>query len=171
MSEVLIRPAARGDLPRITEIYNHYVVNTPITFDLEPVTVEQRLPWYREHTDGARYRLLVAAENGQITGYAGTGRFRAKAAYDTTVEVTIYCAAEATGRGVGARLYAALFEALLREDINRIVAGITIPNEASVALHRRFGFRDIGVFSAVGRKFGRYWDVLWTERALIAAAR
>ena len=171
MSEALIRAGTRADLPRITEIYNHYIVNTAITFDLEPVTVEQRVPWQREHTDGARYRLLVAAENGRIVGCAGTGRFRAKAAYDTTVEATIYCAPEATGRGVGAQLYCALFDALGREDINRVVAGITIPNEASVALHRRFGFRDIGVFSAVGRKFGRYWDVLWMERPLSAATR
>jgi phosphinothricin acetyltransferase len=171
MSEILIRSATRADLPRITEIYNHYVVNTPITFDVTAATVAEREPWFQEHTDGARYRLLVAHDDGVVVGYAGTGRFRAKAAYDTTVETTIYCAPETTGRGIGAMLYRALFEALRSEDINRFVAAITLPNDASVALHRRFGFTPVGTFTETGRKFGRYWDVLWMERPLAAAAR
>jgi phosphinothricin acetyltransferase len=159
-----IRPATHADLARITEIYNHYVLTTPITFDLAPFTVEQREPWFREHTEGPRYRLLVAEESGRVDGYAGTAQFRAKAAYDTTAEATIYCAPDATGRGLGAAMYAALLDALRGADLNRLVAGITMPNDASVALHRRFGFRDVGVFTENGRKFGRYWDVLWMER-------
>lgn len=170
MSGVLIRAATGADLPRITEIYNHYVVNTPITFDLEPVSAEQREPWFREHTEGGRNRLFVAHHDGVVAGYAGTARFRAKAAYDTTVDATIYCAREATGRGIGTMLYRALFEALRSEDINRIVAGITLPNDASVALHRRFGFTPLGTYSEIGRKFGRYWDVLQLERPLVVAA-
>lgn len=170
MSEILIRSATRADLPRLTEIYNYYVVNTPITFDLEPVSIEQREPWFREHTEGGRNRLLVAHDNGVVIGYAGTGRFRAKAAYDTSVEATIYCAPEATGRGIGTMLYRALFEALRSEDINRFVAGIALPNDASVALHRRFGFTPVGTFSEIGRKFGRYWDVFQMERPRVVAA-
>ncbi|MGC1678718.1 MAG: N-acetyltransferase family protein [Candidatus Binataceae bacterium] len=169
MSGVLIRAATGADLPRITEIYNHYVVNTPITFDLEPVSAEQREPWFREHTEGGRNRLFVAHDDGVVVGYAGTARFRAKAAYDTTVDATIYCAREATGRGIGTMLYRALFEALRSEDINRIVAGITLPNDASVALHRRFGFTPLGTYSEIGRKFGRYWDVLQLERPLVVS--
>jgi phosphinothricin acetyltransferase len=161
-----VRPATRADLARMTEIYNHYVRTTPITFDIEPVTEEQREPWFHEHTEPPRYRLFVAEDGGRIAGFAGTGRFRARAAYETSAEATIYCAPEATGRGVGAALYAALFEALRGADLNRLVAGITLLNDASVALHRRFGFRDIGVFTEVGRKFGSYWDVLWMERPL-----
>jgi phosphinothricin acetyltransferase len=171
MGATAIRPATRADLARITEIYNHYVINTPITFDLKPFTPAEREPWFDEHCDGRRYRLLVAEEGGRVLGYAGTGRFRAKAAYDTTVEATIYCAAEAAGRGIGKMLYRELFDALTGEDINRIVGGITLPNDASVALHRRFGFTPIGAFSQNGRKFGRYWDVLWMERPLKLDAR
>lgn len=171
MGETLIRAATMADLPRITEIYNHYIVNTSITFDLEPVSAAQREPWFREHTEGGRNRLFVAQDDEVVVGYAGTGRFRAKAAYDITVEATIYCAPEATGRGIGAMLYRALFEALCTEDINRIVAGITLPNDASVGLHRRFGFTSVGTFSENGRKFGRYWDVLWMERPLAVTAR
>lgn len=165
---VSIRPAVLADLPRLTEIYNHYIIHTPITFDVEPKTVESRRSWFEQFGLTGRYRLVVAEENGLglILGYAGTTRFRPKAAYDTTVETTIYCAPESKGKGVGGQLYAALFEAVCNEDIRRIVAGYTLPNPASAALHERFGFKLVGVFTEVGRKFGRYWDVVWTERPL-----
>jgi phosphinothricin acetyltransferase len=168
MSAVTIRPAIDADLPRLTEIYNYYVINTPITFDLRPFEPEQRAGWFRGHSSGGRYRLFVAEDAAHLVcGFAGTGQHRAREAYDTTVESTIYCSPEATGQGVGTALYSALFEALADEDIYRIVAGVTLPNPASVALHRHFGFRQVGVFSANGRKFGRYWDVAWFERPLI----
>jgi phosphinothricin acetyltransferase len=117
---------------------------------LKPVTIEKRATWFEHHSDGARYRRFVADEGGSVLGWAGTGRFRDRAAYDTSVEATIYCAPEATGRGIGSIMYRALFEAIRNEDINRILAGITTPNEASVKIHKRFGFRPIGTFSEVG---------------------
>jgi phosphinothricin acetyltransferase len=166
MAEIRIRRAERSDLARLAEIYNYYVNNTPITFDLEPVTIEDRAAWLEHHSNGARYQLFVADEAGCVLGWAGTGRFRDRAAYDTSVETTIYCAPEATGRGIGSTMYHVLFEAIRNEDINRVLAGITIPNEASVRLHKRFGFKPIGTFSEVGRKFGKYWDVLWMQRPL-----
>lgn len=163
----VVRPAVEDDLAAITDIYNHYVVHTPITFDVQPVDVDARRPWFREHASGGRHRLFVAEdESGHNLGYAGTGRFRPKAAYDTTVEITIYCRAETQRRGIGTQLYRALFASLLGEDINRIVAGVALPNDASVAFHERFGFKRIGIFSENGRKLGRFWDVLWLERPL-----
>jgi len=162
--DLSIRPAARADLPRLTEIYNHYVVNTPVTFDIEPYTVERRETWFSQFGATGRYRLFVAEERGMVIGYAGTTRFRPKAAYETTVETTIYCAPEAVGKGIGGRLYTVLFDSLSGEDIRRFVAGYTLPNPASAALHARFGFKPVGVFTENGRKFGRYWDVAWMER-------
>jgi phosphinothricin acetyltransferase len=164
--EIQIRAAIKADIARLTDIYNHYVVHTPITFDLEPYTVERRSIWFEQFALNGRYRLLVAEEEGRVIGYTGTTRFRAKAAYDTTVETTIYCAHESIGKGIGSRLYSALFEAIAGEDIHRIVAGYTLPNPGSEALHKRFGFVPVGVFHENGRKFGRYWDVTWTERSL-----
>ena len=166
MADVKIRPATRDDLPRLTEIYNYYVVNTPITFDLEPVTVEQRVRWFDEHTGAKRHRCSSRKTRAVVVGYACTGPFRDKAAYDTSVETSIYCAHDAKGRGIGAMLYRVLFDALKNEDINRLLAGITLPNEASIKLHRKFGFTDVGVFTECGRKFERYWDVVWMERPL-----
>lgn len=161
-----IRSAVRRDLSRLTEIYNYYVVNTPITFDVKPWTVEQRLSWFQQFDTLGRYRLLVAEQDGLVVGYAGTTRFRPKAAYDTTVETTIYCASEFVGKGIGGQLYAALFRALAEEDIHRIVAGYVPPNPASARLHERFGFKVIGVFTQNGYKLGRFWDVCWMERPL-----
>lgn len=164
MHGVRIRMAERADLARLTEIYNHYVLNTPVTFDVELYTVERREAWFAQFGATGRYRLLVAEENGIVIGYAGSTRFRPKAAYETTVETTIYCAPESMGKGIGKRLYAGLFDSLQGEDIRRFVAGYALPNPASEALHRAFGFKVVGVFSENGRKFGKYWDVCWTER-------
>jgi phosphinothricin acetyltransferase len=163
---VTTRTATRTDIPRLTEIYNHYVVNTPVTFDLEPYTIERRMEWFAQFAPTGRHRLLVAEENGIVLGYGGTMRFRAKPAYDTTVETTIYTAPEAVGKGIGKKLYAALFEALASENVHRLVGGFTLPNAGSQKLHEYFGFKNVGVFCEVGYKFGKYWDVQWTERAL-----
>jgi len=165
MVDVRIRPALRADLPRLTEIYNYYVVNTPVTFDVEPYTVERREAWFAQFGATGRHRLLVAESGGGVVGYAGTTGFRPKPAYETTVEATIYCAPDEAEKGIGSRLYAALFEALRGKDIHRIVAGYTLPNPATAAIHARFGFKVVGVFSENGRKFGKYWDVCWVERA------
>jgi phosphinothricin acetyltransferase len=162
--QITLRPAALDDLPALVEIHNHYVVNTHITFDIEPFTVEARKPWFQAHCDGKRYRIVVAEAYGIVLGSASSGRHRTKAAYDTTVELSIECHPEAVGRGLGIRLYEALIAELATQDVHRLVAGVAQPNEASNALHRRLGFRPIGTFSEVGRKFGKYWDVLWFER-------
>jgi phosphinothricin acetyltransferase len=148
-------------------VYNRYVVESPATFEIEPVRPEDRAEWVRQHTAAGRHRWLVASDDGgALAGWATTSPFRARAAYATTVEASVYCRPDACGRGLGTRLYAALFDAIQAEDIERIVAGITLPNPASVALHLRFGFRPVGTFTRVGRKFGRYWDVAWFERPL-----
>ena len=162
-----MRAATLDDLAALTAIRNHYIVNTHITFDTEPYDPADCVPWFEEHCDGRRYRMFVACDEADsIVGYAATGRYRAKQAYETTVEVSIACLPEATGKGIGSQLYTALFEAIANEDIHRIVAGIAQPNPGSIALHRRFGFTPVGTYSEVGRKFGRYWDVMWFERPL-----
>jgi phosphinothricin acetyltransferase len=167
MKTFTVRPATPADLLRLTDIYNHYVVNTTITFDLRPLTVEDRRQWFEAHNASGAHRLLVAIDDrGECRGYASTSRWRPKAAYDTTVEASVYCDPTTVGQGCGTTLYTALFTALAEEDVRTIVAGISLPNAASVSLHKRFGFQSVGVFHAVGRKFDRYWDVEWFERPL-----
>ncbi|MGW0084813.1 N-acetyltransferase family protein [Streptomyces sp. NPDC003393] len=161
-----IRPGAEDDLAELTRIYNHYVIETPITFDIEPFTVDQRRPWLLAHPDSGPHRLLVAEASGTLLGYATSSAFRPKRAYATSVETSVYVAPEHVGRGVGGLLYTALLGALEHEDLHMALAGITLPNEASQRLHARFGFRPVGVYEQVGRKFGRFWDVAWFQRPL-----
>jgi phosphinothricin acetyltransferase len=163
---IVTRPGRLSDLNVLTRIYNHYVENTHITFDLVPFTVEARREWFGHYGLTGRHRLLVAEDAGDVLGYATSGRFRDKAAYDPSVETTVYCAPEAVGRGAGSALYEALFAELATEDAHRAFAGVALPNDASLALHRRFGFTEIGTFRDVGRKFDKWWDVTWLERPL-----
>lgn len=163
---VIVRRGSVDDLPRLTEIYNHYIEHTPATFDIELITVEQRRPWFDQHAESGRHQLLVAEEEGRVLGYADTHQFRQKAAYDTSVESTVYLAHEATGRGIGTLLYTKLFDAISDVGLRMALAGVTLPNEASIALHERFGFTPIGVMHDVGYKFGRFWDVGWFEKRL-----
>ncbi|MFC9241380.1 GNAT family N-acetyltransferase [Streptomyces decoyicus] len=199
--EVQVRAGTEADLPALTDLYNHYIRETCITFDLEPFTPDQRRPWLLAYPQDGPHRLLVAREvtdrtknphngpesdphagpaegpgaagegapgtgEGALLGYATSSSFRPKAAYAPSVEVTAYCAPHAVGRGIGTLLYTALFEALADADVHRAYAGITQPNEASTRLHTRFGFRHIGTYTEVGRKFGRYWDVAWYQKDL-----
>lgn len=162
-----IRRGAVDDVPRLTEIYNVYVRDTPVTFDIEPWSVERRrAEWFDHYADSGRHQMLVAEEGSDVVGYATSSVFRPKAAYETTVEATIYLAPDAKGRGIGRALYSELLDRLRKEDVRRVLAGITLPNPASKALHERLGFTQVAHFTEVGRKFDRYWDVIWLEKKM-----
>ncbi|HEV7626328.1 MAG TPA: GNAT family N-acetyltransferase [Streptomyces sp.] len=207
---MLVRVGAEEDLEALTDMYNHYILESPATFDTEPFTPEERRDWLLSHIEDGPYRLLVAQQrqiagndadetgdsvrsagtaaavgdrgtgatsgrpcrsgrsgrSGQILGYATSSQFRPRRAYDTSVEVSCYLAPGAAGRGLGTLLYKHLFEALEGQDLHRAYAGITVPNDASVRLHQRFGFELVGTYREAGRKFGRYYDVQRYEKAL-----
>ncbi|MGI0152036.1 MAG: GNAT family N-acetyltransferase [Thermoplasmata archaeon] len=160
-----VRAAERDELELVLAIYNHYVRPSPPTFEIEPVPVEGRARWFADHQGHPAHRIVVHTdERDRVDGRATASPFRERAGYAPTVESSVYCRPDAVGRGVGSALYAHLFRALEVADVERVVAGVTLPNPASVALHVRFGFRRAGTFTRVGRKMGRYWDVLWMER-------
>ncbi|EPD56878.1 GNAT family N-acetyltransferase [Streptomyces sp. HGB0020] len=167
-AEVQVRPGVEGDLEALTDLYNHYVRETAITFDTAVFTPQERRPWLLSHPEDGPHRLMVATDGDtqEILGYATSSPYRTKPAYRTSVEVTVYVAPHAGRRGIGTLLYKALFAALAGEDLHRAYAGIALPNEASTRLHERFGFRHLGTHREVGRKFGRYWDVAWYEKEL-----
>ena len=166
MDGIVVRTAESGDLLPLTDLYNHYVKTSPATFDLEPVSLEARQEWMSRYADAGPHRLLVAILENAIAGYATSGKLREKPGYLTSVETTVYVHPDHQARGIGARLYAALFAALAGEDVHRAYAAVVLPNSASVALHERFGFEPVGMYREAGRKFGRYWDVQWFERPL-----
>jgi len=162
----VVRYAEAGDAGTLNEIYNHYVLTCAISFALTPTTEAERLDWLAEHPPQGPHRVVVAEDRGRVVGFAASSRYRAREAYATSVETSVYVADGRTGRGIGSSLYEFLFAALVEEDLHRAYAGITLPNAVSVALHRRFGFEHVGTFREQGRKFDRYWDVAWFEKAL-----
>lgn len=165
----IVRDFCADDIEALTALYNRYIVDTTITFDLQLYTVQQRQEkWMSHYATTGRHRLLVAECAGEILGYASSSQLRVKAAYDTSVETSIYLLAEAQCNGIGSRLYSELFEVLRHEDVHRAYAGITLPNDPSIAIHQKFGFKQVGLFKEVGRKFGRYWDVAWFEKEMTA---
>ena len=166
MSVVSVRHAERCDLEAITALYNHFVETTAVTFDVGAFTPEAREPWFAQFAPEGPHQLFIAERDGALAGYAGAMPFKAKKAYSTSVETTIYVSPDMAGLGVGKALYEALFLALAGEDLHRAYSGIALPNAASIRFHERFGFREIGTYHEVGRKFGRYHDVKWFEKRL-----
>jgi phosphinothricin acetyltransferase len=164
--DVLIRNGCEDDLVQLNDVYNHYVRDTHITFDIQPITMERRAEWFGHYNVVGRHRLLVAVADDGLLGYASSSPYRPKAAYDTSIETSIYLAPSAIGRSIGTALYSRLFEELDGEDVHRAYGGIALPNPASIALHERFGFTRVGTYTEQGRKFGRYWDVAWYEKRL-----
>lgn len=162
----IIRPSHRGDLAQLVAIYNHYVEHSIATFDIQPATVESRAAWFETFSEVGPYRLLVAAEGERVLGCASSGPYRAHPAFAQTVEVAIYLDPEFRHRGVGSALYGALFEELRSEGLHLAVAGIALPNEESVALHRKFGFTEVGVFEEYATKHGAWISSLWMQRRL-----
>ena len=161
-----IRRARESDLPALLDIYNYYVANTHITFDCEPRTLMERLQWFSQFASSGRYQCFVADDGGRAIGWASSSKFKDRAAYDTSIETTVYLAPGEAGRGVGARLYEALFSGLSREDVHRAYGAIAAPNPASTRLHQKIGFERVAGYREVGRKFGRFWDVDVYERAM-----
>jgi len=162
----VIRRAETEDAAALAEIYNHYVRETPITFDTEEKSVADRAAWLAHFSAAGRYQCFVAVADHQVIGWASSHRFRDRAAYDTTVETSIYLTPDRRGQGLGRRLYDTLFDALQGQDIHRAYGGVTQPNDASNRLHAATGFRQVGLLVEIGRKFGRYWDVAIWVRAV-----
>ncbi|MGL4173577.1 MAG: GNAT family N-acetyltransferase [Actinomycetota bacterium] len=162
-SQVIIRSGCAADVPTLTKIYNHYVRHGAVTFDIHEFTVAERLEWFHHYAPTGRHRLLVADRDGEVLGYATSSPLRPKAAYDTSVETTVYLHPDALGQRLGENLYRRLLSDLCHEDLHRAYACISLPHPASIALHQRLGFHSVGTQHEVGRKFDRYWDVEWFE--------
>ena len=160
-----IRAGEAGDLEQINEIYNHYVRTAVCTFDIEEISMDRRREWFATYSASGRHRLFVA-DDGGVLAYAISSPFMERRAYETSVSTSVYCSPEHTGKGVGSALYRVLFDAIAGEDSHRAYAGITQPNDASVALHESFGFKQVAYFTEQGRKFDRYWDVAWFEKEI-----
>ncbi|WP_315731574.1 MULTISPECIES: arsinothricin resistance N-acetyltransferase ArsN1 family B [unclassified Bradyrhizobium] len=160
----VIRTAHIGDARDIHAIYAPIVIGTAISFEIEPPSVAQIED--RIKNTLLRFPYLVCVADEKVIGYAYAGAHRERAAYRWSVDVTIYVNEEARGSGVGRSLYSALITILQRQHFHAAFAGITLPNEPSVALHKSLGFQFLGTYEEVGFKFGRWHSVSWWRRGL-----
>ena len=156
---IVIRKVTEADAQAL-DIYAPYVV-TPITFENEVPTVEEFARRIREIA--AFYPYLVCEVEGRIVGYAYAHRQMERAAYQWNAELSVYIDEAFAGRGIGKQLYTRLIELLKRQHVKTLYALITLPNEASIALHRSFGFQEVGVWRQTGYKCGRWHDVMWMD--------
>ena len=160
-----IRPARAEDFAAIAEITNHYIATTAIHFGYEPIPAEDfASKWQSDE----RYPWLVADE-GRVVGYAKAGVWRERAAYAWTTEVGLYLAHDARGRGLGRALYTALLDEVARRGFHSAVAGITLPNPASIALHEQLGFTPTGIVRHAGFKFEAWHDVAFFQKMFTAS--
>ncbi len=161
----MIRATEHGDLAVIAEIYDHYVLRTSATFDLEaPPVAEWQRRWRSALSLGQPW--MVTEEDGVVAGFASLSSFRPKAAYRSTVETTIYLADDHVGHGLGRPLYEATLREAAARGFHLAVAGITLPNRRSVLLHEALGFVSVGVFEEVGYKHDAWRDVGWWQLSL-----
>lgn len=163
---VTLRPVCAHDAKAIAVIYQPIVESTSISF--EDVAPDETEITRRIGQSAGTYPWLVAEIDGEVCGYAYASHHRERAAYRYSVDVSVYVAEHARGRGIASALYAALFERLTQLGFHRAFAGIALPNEASMAIHRRFGFEPVGIYREVGFKFGEWLDVYWCQKALQA---
>ena len=160
-----MRPVTTADYAAICAIYNHYVMNTAISFEEQPVPVAEMAARGSEIAS-ASFPWLVAESDAGIVGYAYAGKWKGRCAYRYSAEATVYVAPTATGRGIGTLLYRGVFDALRALQMRVVIGGIALPNEASVALHEKMGMRKVAHFEQVGYKFGRWIDVAYYQRSL-----
>lgn len=159
-TKILVRLAdPTTDGAGASEVYRPAVETSPASFELDPPDADEMAGRMRRILERAPW--LVAVDDGRVIGYAYSSAHRERAAYRWSVDVSAYVHPEWQGRGVGRSLYTPLFEAIRTQGFVNVFAGVTLPNDASVRLHRSFGLEEIGVFREVGYKFGAWHDVTW----------
>ena len=157
-----IREAIEDDLPQLLSIYNDIILHTTAVYDYEPHTLEMRKQWF-EAKKQQGFPVYIAEENGRIFGFSSIGPFRAWTAYKYSVENSVYVAAEARGKGIGKLLIPPLIEATRKQGLHTIIASIDTSNEASLRLHKSFGFEEVAHFKEVGWKFDRWLDLKFLQ--------
>lgn len=150
----------------IVDIYAHHVEHGFATFDERPPTLEERRPWFEQFAPTGRHQLLVASEGNRLLGYGASLAYRTHPAFARTVEFSIYLDPASSGGGVGTGLYGELIARVRAAGALTVVAGVALPNPASVALHRRFGFREVGVFEEYAEKSGQRISSVWFQLQL-----
>lgn len=154
----MIRAVTKTDTSSIARIYNHYIRETTVTFEekeISPKEIQSRI----QKVEAAELPWLVAEDDTQIVGYAYATKWKERSAYRFSVEISVYVSHQHHGNGWGSKLYEALFAVLRKQDVHLVIGGITLPNDASIALHEKFGMEKVAHFKEIGFKFGQWLDV------------
>jgi L-amino acid N-acyltransferase len=167
---MVIADAEERHLPAILDIYNDVIATTTAVYSEEPVRLENRLEWWTIRT-ALHYPVLVALEDSAVLGFASFGDFRPWPCYRYTIEHSVHVRRDARNRGVGAALVKALFPRAVALGKHIMIAGVDADNAASIHLHRKLGFESVGHLHEVGRKFDRWLDLVFLQRALTDADR
>ncbi|MEP5611761.1 MAG: arsinothricin resistance N-acetyltransferase ArsN1 family B [Cyclobacteriaceae bacterium] len=162
----MIRIATPDDSNAICGIYDHYILNSHATFETEPVSAQEMEKRIDHISKELQLPYLVFEQNQEILGYTYATQWKPRAAYERTVETTVYVHPEEFGKGVGNQLYKALLEQLKNSGYHAIIGGIALPNEPSISLHEKLGFVNVGELKEVGFKFGIWIDVGYWQRIL-----
>jgi L-amino acid N-acyltransferase YncA len=163
---MLIRDAAKDDLPQILAIYNDVVATSTAVYADRPATLEERTQWF-EARKARSYPVLVAVEGDRVLGFSSFGDWRgAWSGYRHTVEHSVHVAAKSRGGGIGGRLVEALFPLAAAMNMHVMIGGIDAANQGSLRFHERLGFQRVAHFRQVGRKFGRWLDLVFVQRFL-----
>lgn len=160
-----VRCADSTDAEQVAAIYNHYVATSIITFEEIEVTASEMASRILE-TQSASFPWLVAEIGNRIVGFAYAGKWKARAAYKFATEVTVYVHQGLGGSGIGSKLYGQLLPSLKSSGLHMAIGGVALPNEASIRLHEKFGFKKTAHFEQVGFKFNRWIDVAYWQRPL-----
>lgn len=164
-----IRDASPLDAEACAAIYAPYVTGTAITFEIEPPTAEEMAARI-ESAQATHAWMVLEDDEGQVVGYAYGGPMKPRAAYRWSCEVSVYLELGRRRTGGGRALYEALFERLTERGFRTAVAGMTLPNDASVGLHKALGFEEIGTYRKIGWKLDAWHDVHWRQRSLAVLA-
>ena len=164
MDEAVIRPATEADLQAISDIYNHYVLHDTCTFQIEPETIESRRDWFAAH--GERHPVIVAEGRSGVIGWGSLSKFRERAAYDRTVEPSVYLDHRHLGRGLGRVLLVELIDHARRLGYHTVIGGTCSEKTASIKLQAALGFQPVARLREVGFKFGRWLDVEYMQLML-----
>jgi L-amino acid N-acyltransferase YncA len=162
---IMLRQATIADSETIARIYNHYILNTTITFEEQEVSAHQ-ISARISDVAAASLPWLVAEESDKVIGYAYATKWRARSAYRFSVESTIYLEQNSIGLGLGSRLYRSLIDELKKRKIHAVMGGIALPNPNSIALHEKLGFNKVAQFKDVGYKFNKWIDVGYWQLVL-----
>lgn len=163
-----IRPATPDDVPAITAIYNQAVLTSTVSFDLEPKTEDDRMRWFTERKP--QHPVVVAEQNGVLMGWGALSKFAERPAWNGTAEISVYVSETHRRKGLGRALSLALLELAPDLGLHAILARICTENLGSISMVRSLGFSEAGTVHEVGRKFGRWLDVV-TWEYLIAETR